>query len=245
MPRFFVSPSAVSHGTVTVCGKDAFHIARSLRMAVGDMIEISDGEGTEYTCRLTRIRDDECVMEITDTYKSSCESPVRITLFMALPKGDKLETVVQKSVELGAAAIVPFESERCIKKAAPDKQERHTERLLRIAHEAAKQCGRGILPRVESCISFASMLSRLGEFDLVLFCYEGDGTTPLRRVLESCEGVGTVAVIVGSEGGFSPAEAEKIRTKGAECVGLGPRILRCETAPDYVLSALSYRFELD
>ena len=245
MPRFFVKAEAISDGQITISGLDAYHIARALRMAVGDNITVADGKNTEYTCRLTHIRDEECLAEIIEQKPSDSEPPHELTLYMAYPKGDKMETVTQKAVELGVRRIVPFESERCIKRPSGDKAEKITTRLTRIAHEAAKQCGRAILPTVESIASFKQMLELSGEHSLILFCYEGEGATSLKTILEECGKDATdIGIIIGSEGGFSISEAEKIIQNGAKCVNLGPRILRCETAPDYVLSALSYFYEL-
>ena len=214
-------------------------------MAVGDELTVCDEDGTEYLTKLARIRDDECIAEIISEKVGSTESPVDITLFMAYPKGDKLETVVQKSVELGASHIVPFESSRCIKRPSADKADKINDRLSRIAEEAAKQCGRSKLPDVTKMIKFTELLAKIIDFDLALFCYEGKGAESLRKALESYgKDSGKIAVIIGSEGGFSKEEAESIIEKGAKCVNLGPRILRCETAPDYCLAAISYHFEL-
>lgn len=244
MPRFFVDAEAIADGEVRISGGDAYHIARALRMAVGDAVDVCDGSGTEYSCRLTRIRDEECIAEVLCSRASEREMPLDVTLYMAMPKGDKLETVVQKAVELGASCIVAYESERCIKRPAPDKAAKLVERLSRIAREAAKQCGRARLPQVRGIIGFSEMVAEISGFELSLFCYEGEGTLPVREVLEAAGAIGSVSAIVGSEGGFSEGEAERIRAAGAVAVGLGPRILRCETAPEYVLSAISYRFEM-
>lgn len=244
MPRFFVTPEAISDRSLAITGGDAYHIARALRMAVGDELTVADGTGKEYLCRLTRIRDEEAIAEILSERESSCESPARITLYMAYPKSDKLELVIQKAVELGAARIVPFESQRCIKRPKAEKIEKQTARLARIAEEAAKQCGRAIMPTVGEPVSFAEMLKDAGKASLALFCYEGDGARSLRAVLEESDGIDTCAVIVGSEGGFSPEEAKSAVDAGLTSVNLGPRILRCETAPMYALSALSYHLEL-
>lgn len=245
MARFFITKDKIQDNLITISGNDAFHIARSLRMAVGDEVTVCDENGTEYLTRLDRIRDDECIAAIISEGAGSTESPVDITLYMAYPKGDKLETVVQKSVELGASAIVPFESSRCIKRPAADKADKITDRLSRIAEEAAKQCGRSKLPRVSKMIRFSELLPRINDYDLTLFCYEGDGAQSLKATLEAYgKQSGKIAVIIGSEGGFSKDEAESIIASGAKCVNLGPRILRCETAPDYCLSAISYHFEL-
>ena len=245
MPRFFVNKEEISEKEIIIKGADAHHIARSLRMAEGDGVTVCDGSGIEYDCTLSRIRDEECIAEIISKQDGSTESPVHITLYMAYPKGDKLETVVQKSVELGASAIVPFESSRCIKRPAIDKLDKITDRLSRIAEEAAKQCGRSRLPSVSKMIKLPELLKEINSYDLTLFCYEGDGTISLKQALTDYGKVGgKIAVIIGSEGGFSKDEARSITEAGAKCVNLGPRILRCETAPDYCLSAISYHFEL-
>ena len=245
MARFFVNSENINDNAITIKGNDSYHIARSLRMAVGDEVTVCDESGTEYLCTLTRIRDEECTAEIISKKTGATEPPVEITLYMAYPKGDKLETVVQKSVELGTSVIVPFESSRCIKRPAEDKLDKITDRLNRIAEEAAKQCKRSKLPSVERMIKFPEFLTKIVGYDLTLFCYEGEGTESLKSVLNKYgRHNGRIAVIVGSEGGFSEAEAKSITDTGAKCVNLGPRILRCETAPDYCLAAISYHFEL-
>ncbi len=245
MSRFFINSDAVSSNSVRIEGNDAFHIARALRMAVGDELTVCDENGTEYLTRLEHIRDSECIARIISTQDGKNESPFEITLYMAYPKGDKLETVVQKSVELGVSFIVPFESSRCIKRPSADKLDKITERLSRIAEEASKQCGRSKLPRVEKMLKFTDILGSIKDHDLALFCYENERNLSLRSALESYgKKHGKIAVIIGSEGGFSKDEADAIVSSGAVCVTLGPRILRCETAPDYCLSAISYYAEL-
>ena len=244
MPRFFVEPEAICEGHATVAGGDAYHIARSLRMAVGDEITLADGSGKEYICRLTKIRDEECTAEVISEEISHSESPAEITLYMAYPKSDKLELIIQKSVELGAARIVPFESSRCIKRPKAEKIEKQTARLARIAEEAAKQCGRTKLPTVAEPISFKKMLEEAVTAELSLFCYEGCGTRSLKEVLGTGTAPSSISIIVGSEGGFSPEEAEAAAAAKLTPVNLGPRILRCETAPMYALSAISYQLEL-
>ncbi|MBQ2737943.1 MAG: 16S rRNA (uracil(1498)-N(3))-methyltransferase [Clostridia bacterium] len=244
MPRFFVEPDCISETSVHITGEDARHIARSLRMAVGDELTVSDAMGREYLCRLTRIRDEECELEILSMRHSLAESPVDITVFMAYPKSDKLELVIQKAAELGAMRVIPFESSRCIKRPKEDKANAKRERLNRIAREACGQCGRASLLKVEDPIGFEDMLTLARDFELSLFCYEGEGTVSLREVLEANRGVRRLCVIVGSEGGFSESEAAYAARAGLVMTGLGRRILRCETAPLYALSAISYALEL-
>lgn len=244
MPRFFVKREDISDGVARICGDDAFHIARSLRMAEGDEVTLCDGCGKELFCRLTRIRDEECLLEVISEKESESEPPVYITLFMAYPKGDKLEVVIQKAVELGASRIVPFESSRCIKRPKAEKQEKQTARLRRIAEEAAKQCGRGRLPEVTPPMSFEEMLEEASKSTLPLFCYEDETGLGIKEALEATPLPESISVIVGSEGGFSPEEAEATKNFGIKSVTLGKRILRCETAPSFALSAISYRYEL-
>lgn len=245
MPRFFVNKTQIENGALFIEGDDARHIARSLRMAVGDEITVCDGEGNEYVSSLTRIRDERCDCKISEIRASSAEPKSKITLFMAYPKSDKLETVIQKAVELGASEIVPFESSRCIKKPKADKAAERTARLSRIAEEAAKQCERAILPKVSLPLTYSEMLKRASESELAIFCYEGKGALSLKKILENTEDAPkSIAVAVGSEGGFSEEEAAAAEQAGMIIANLGPRILRCETAPDYCLSAISYRFEL-
>ncbi len=244
MPRFFTPSDNISDDVITIKGDDAHHIARSLRMAEGDEITVCDMHGYEHTCRLTRIRDEECECQILSSKKGETEPPVRITLYMAYPKGDKLETVVQKAVELGASEIVPFESSRCIKRPKADKADKTTARLQRIAEEAAKQCGRSALPTVTQPTDFKKAITEAAKADLPLFCYEGDGTKPIRQILEEHPTAATVSVMVGCEGGFSLDEASAAIAAGLIPTGLGKRILRCETAPSYALSCISYFFEL-
>lgn len=244
MPRFFAPTDNFCENTVRITGDDAYHIARALRMAVGDEITVADMKGRSHSCRLTRIRDDVCECEILSTEEGRTEPPMEVTLYMGYPKGDKLETVIQKAVELGALRIVPFESSRCIKRPRADKAEKQGARLSRIAEEAAKQCGRSRLPEVLPPVSFREAVRLAGEADLALFCYEGDCTSSLKGAIESAGTPKSISVIVGCEGGFSSDEAEYAKNAGLIPVNLGPRILRCETAPSYVLACISYVFEL-
>ena len=212
-------------------------------MAAGDEITVADMQGRQHKCRLTKIRDEACECEILSTEEGKTESPADITLYMGYPKGDKLEVVIQKSVELGVLRIVPFESSRCVKKPKSEKIEKQNARLQRIAEEAAKQCGRSRLPCVMPPVSYAEAINEAKGADISLFCYEGDGTESLKSVLNQ-KSAKSISVIVGCEGGFSFEEAALAKESGLVSVNLGPRILRCETAPTYVLSCISYVYEL-
>ena len=244
MARFFVNKKKIEENIITIDGADAHHIARSLRMAEGDEAIVCDGEGAEYLTKLVRIRDDECRCEIVERLNTRTESPINLTLCMAYPKGDKLEVVIQKAVELGVSRIIPFESSRCIKRPKAEKAEKQTARLERIAEEAAKQCGRAKIPTVTQPMSFSRMIDEATAASLAIFCYENEDGLTVKDILSGSERPESIAVIVGSEGGFSPDEAAAAIEKGCKSVSLGNRILRCETAPSFVLSAISYEYEL-
>ena len=244
MARFFVDKGKIAENQIIIDGADAHHIARSLRMAEGDEAVVCDGEGAEYLTKLTRIRDDECQCEIIERLDSRTEPQVSITLCMAYPKGDKLEVVIQKAVELGVSRIIPFESSRCIKRPKAEKAEKQTARLERIAEEAAKQCGRARIPTVTQPMSFGRMLDVATKSTVALFCYENEEGLTVKDMLSGKDRPESISIIVGSEGGFSPEEAAEALAQGCKSVSLGNRILRCETAPSFVLSAISYEYEL-
>ncbi len=245
MPRFFVEKESIKDGRAVIVGDDSRHIARSLRMAEGEEITICDGSGDEFICQLEKIRDEACECRIICCKKGESEPPYELVLFMAYPKGDKLETVIQKAVELGATAIIPFESSRCIKRPDEKKSEARLPRLQKIAEEAAKQCGRARIPTVSIPLSYSDMLKEASAFPLALFCYEDEAGHSIKDCLSKLSQIPSgICAVVGSEGGFSKDEAAAAADAGLTLITLGKRILRCETAPDYVLSAISYHFEL-
>ena len=247
MPQFFAERDPEIPDRIVITGEDAHHIARSLRMAVGDPMTVCDRQGVRYEGRISAFEDDRAVyVEILSAAPSASEPACRITLFQALPKGDKLEQVIQKAVECGAFRIVPFESANCVVRIKPETEERKRERRQKIAAEAPKQSGRGILPEVSETVDFRTMLTMAAESELCLFCYEGTGTRPIGGILRELAGKlpQSIAVVVGSEGGFSPAEAEAAKAGGACLTGLGKRILRTETASVFALACISCMTEL-
>ena len=248
MPRFFIRANQIEDGVVTLLGDDAHHISRSLRMAAGECITVCDMQKNEYECQLTDFLPDRVLAKILETRKCDTEPPYYAHLYQALPKGDKLDSVIQKAVECGASEITTFESEFCIAKSKPEAEKNKLERRNRIASEAAKQSGRALLPKVYPTVSFDKMLEEASNADVKLFCYEAEGTLPigkqLRGALKITNGKPTVAIVVGPEGGFSKNEAEKAEKMGFLMCGLGKRILRTETAATFALCCLVYETEL-
>lgn len=247
MPKFFVEKNQIDNDYVNICGDDAHHISRSLRMAVGEHITVSDKSEFEYECVLEKFLESSVSAKIINKYPLSSEPDIRVHLYQALPKGEKLDFIIQKSVECGVYDITPFESERCVVKVKSDAESRKGDRRNKISLEAAKQCGRGIIPVVNPTLSFEQMITNASKSDLTLFCYEGKDTEPLGVVLRNIENrsaLKDISIIIGSEGGFSSTEAELAKSSGFTLVGLGKRILRAETAAIMSLSCLVYEFEL-
>lgn len=228
--RYFASEFTES--TAALTGPDAHHLGKVMRARPGDEVILCDGAGFDYTAAVAAVTPDRVEFRLLEKRPSEAEPSVEVTLFAGYPKQDKLEFIVQKAVELGAARIVPFFSRFCV--AAPKKEDQKNARYARIAAEAAKQAGRGVIPAVELPLDIKDLPARFSEFDLVLFFYEGGGES-LRTLVKNQK---RIALITGVEGGFSPEEAEKLVAAGAVPVGLGPRILRCETAPVAGLAAV-------
>ena len=248
MPRFFISKEQIALENeakrVHVLGDDAHHIARALRMAIGEKIEVCDSSRTVYTCTIEKFIDDkEVIARVDKEEESDTEPKCEIILYQALPKSDKMETIIQKSVECGATKIVPFKSERCIVKIDKKDENKKLDRWQKIAESAAKQCGRGIIPDINSILTFEEMIADAKKCDLTLFCYEAEDGYTIKDAMKAFNGE-KIGIIVGCEGGFSAKEAEKINQAGLKSVGLGKRILRCETASVFALSCIAYEKEL-
>ena len=236
MPRFF---SDFGGGeTAVIRGQDAVHIRRSLRLRPGGNITLCDGRGSDYFCEIKEFAGDDVVLKVLYRSPTACEPSTEVTLYQGLPKGDKLELIIQKAVELGVTAIVPVETARSVARidSQPEKTEKKRQRLQKIADEAAGQSGRGILPKVEMPVSFKKALDRMNRDGApVIVFYEGGG----RRMADLVSGESRrIAIVVGPEGGFDPSEIEELTKQGALTATLGPRILRCETAPIAALAVI-------
>lgn len=228
--RYFTQD--ITGATARLAGADARHLARVLRAKPGQAVVLCGGDGIDYDAVITAVLPEEITLALTASRKSAAEPALWAEVFIGVAKGDRMEYAVQKSVELGASVIWPFYSEFSVVK--PKNDEAKVERLARIAREAAKQSGRALLPAVHLPLDFSGVIKQASTCEKALFFYE-EGGAPLRRVLVGTEK--TVALITGPEGGFSKREADAARTAGVVTVGLGPRILRCETAPAAVLAA--------
>ena len=218
-------------------GEDARHIAGSLRMQPGERLTLSDGAGLTLHCEIESVEKTAVTVRVCGREPCASESSCAVTLFQCLPKGDKMDGIVQKSVELGAVRIVPVLSSRCVSRPEGAALEKKRRRWQQIALEAAKQSGRGMVPEVAPVCRWEQAVAMLSSLQHKLLLYEEQRGSALAQVPASAVEVG---LLVGPEGGISPQEVDCCRKAGILCVGLGPRILRTETAGPAAIAVLQY-----
>lgn len=236
MHRFFVSPDNINNNSVTISGEDVAHLSKVLRLREGENIIVCDSAGIDYECRIESISKTEAVASVISSTPNIAEPPINITIYQGLPKSDKMDYIVQKCVELGVNKIVPVITKRAV--AIPRDGDKKILRWQRIASEAAKQCGRGVLPQIGEIAEFKTIVKNVVlEDNLNIIPYENEKSFKLKNALKP---VKNINIFIGPEGGFDPEEIELAMTSGIQPVTLGPRILRTETAPIAVVSAVMY-----
>lgn len=245
MNRFFVDIDGRDIGTdINITGGDVNHIKNVLRLRIGEHVVVSDGRGRDYTCRIAQIGTDVVICKIEDINDNFAELPVEVTLFQGYPKSDKMDLIVQKMVELGVHRIVPVFTARTIVKLDQKKAAKKTDRYRTIAESAAKQSGRGIIPEIAEPVSFAEALELAKELDMNIIPYEeAEGMEQARRIISGIRGHRSLGVFIGPEGGFDREEVEQAQAIGAECITLGHRILRTETAGLAVMSIIMFQLD--
>ena len=238
--RYFLDE--ITGDTAFLSGQQAQHVARVLRAKPEDILILCDGEGNDYTAEITYTNKETVSLAIIEKTPSISEPNIQVHLFLGYAKGDRMDWAIQKAVELGVKTITPFFSEKCVIR--PAREEEKNRRFSRLCQAAAEQSGRGVIPRVNMPVSFAQMTEQASRCGTALFCYEGGGVS--LRQATACLSGNAVALITGAEGGFTPQEAREAEEAGHLLVGLGPRILRCETAPIAALAAImSYTGNLE
>lgn len=239
MERFFVYPNAIQGNTAAITGEDVAHMTRVLRLKQGDEIRICDGQGFEYAARLRELSKQSVQVELVEKYPVQSEPQHAVTLYQGLPKAGKMELIIQKCVELGITSIVPMVTERCVVKPDADFEKKRV-RYQRVAYEAAKQSGRGIIPQVKPLISLSKV--PYSGHGLILHAYEGEHACTLKQALQGSKAQ-DIAILIGPEGGFTKEEVERSVANGAQAVTLGNRILRTETAGMAMLAMTLYELE--
>ena len=238
MARFFVSSEEMKENNIVLTGENAAH-AKVLRLKIGEDVLVCDGQGNECSCSVSDVNPGQITLVVNSRQKAASEPAVKASIYMAFPKSDKLEHVIQKATELGAYEIVAFPTSRCVSKPDEKSLKKKQERWQKIASSAAEQSGRGRIPEVIVLKSYAEALNRAAEADKAILFYENEHATTLRQKLE--EGTfHSISLLTGPEGGLEESEVERAKDAGLSVCTLGSRILRCETAPLCGLSAVMY-----
>ena len=243
MTRLFVEESLALESEIELNEENSHYISQVLRMRAGEEVTVVDGNGLELLCEVSQISKKQVILKINEKRENATEPPYEITLFQCVSKGERMDLTVQKCTELGVSRIVPVLSERCIVKMNAKDSKGKIDRWQKISLEAARQCGRGIVPKVEDPLSLEKAYEDIENYDLTLFPWEDETGKGLKSALQSFRGK-KIAIFVGPEGGFSKEEADNAVKCGAVRVTLGPRILRTETAGAAVLAMILYESEI-
>lgn len=245
MYQFFVDDAQIGKEFITITGSDVNHIKNVLRMKPGEKIRISNQKGQDYFCSILELGEDFVQADILDSEAAGTELAAKICLFQALPKGDRMETVIQKAVELGVHEIVPVSMKYCVVKLDAKKAENKRKRWQAIAESAAKQSKRSLIPVVREVMSFKEAVAYAKSFAVNLVPYENErGMAATREVLEKLKMDDTISVMIGPEGGFSEEEINQVKEEKMQIVSLGKRILRTDTAAISTLSMLMLHLEM-
>lgn len=244
MQHFFADRSWVQGDKIRLEGSDVNHMKNVLRMKEGEEVQVSDGTGNAYLCQIEGYEGDQAVLKIREKTEKDTELPSKIWLFQGLPKGDKMELIIQKAVELGAYAVVPVETRRCVVKLDAKKAQKKVSRWQQISESAAKQSKRMLIPEVKNVMNWKEALAFAKGLDVVLIPYElAQGMKETREILAAIQPGQSVGIFIGPEGGFEEEEVRDAMEAGGKPVTLGKRILRTETAGMTMLSILMYTLE--
>ncbi|MDF2726332.1 MAG: hypothetical protein K0Q59_6010 [Paenibacillus sp.] len=246
MQRYFIDPASLTETEAIIGGDDAHHIVNVMRARPGDTIIVSDGVSREVLAKIEELGKGRVVARVSEALPMNAEAVIRVTIAQSLPKGDKMETVIQKGTEIGACRFVTFISDRTVVQYDGKKEAKRLERWQKIAKEAAEQAHRNRIPEIEAPVSWKQLMTVAGEADVALFCYEKEEALTLKQALRPAiakrgsANAMQVLLIVGPEGGFTEREAEEAVKAGCLSVKLGPRILRTETAGLVGLTCILY-----
>lgn len=241
MDRFFVEKKNINleNNTCIIEGEDVKHISKVLRCKIGEELEICDNDNNEYICEITDIDKSNVVLDILKSVDIKRESDLKVKLYQGLPKGPKMEMILQKLTEIGVDEIILVQTKRSIVNVSDKKEDKKIERWERIIYEAAKQSKRGKLPKLRGILSFKEALQDMKENDLNIAPYENERTKSIKQAIKGVD-INNIGIFVGPEGGFEDVEIEAIEDIKGQSVSLGPRILRTETASVVASSIVLY-----
>ncbi len=248
MPKFFVKNNQIKDNKIEIIGEDIKHINKVLRKKIEDEITICDTDNIQdYLCKISKIEDEKIECEILDKIEKIVESPIKVTIFQGLPKADKMELIIQKSVELGVYDITPVEMNRSIVKLGNKDKEKKLQRWRKISEVASKQCGRNIIPDINEIINIKKICNLCSNYDIVLVAYENEQINTLKNEIKKLKNNEKenlkIAIVIGPEGGIEEKEVELLKNANAKIITLGKRILRTETVALNMLSILMYELE--
>lgn len=246
MPKFFVKSEQINNNKVTIIGEDVNHIKNVLRLKIDDNIQVCNVDTSmNYTCGISKINNESIECIIFNEAKSNCESNIHVHIFQGLPKADKMELIIQKSVELGANEITPVEMKRCVVKIDEKSKQKKIERWQKISEVAAKQSGRDIVPKINNILNIKNICNSINKYDIVLLAYENEKENTLKDELTKLKGKDNlkIGVIIGPEGGIEEQEVDILKQAGAKIITLGNRILRTETVALVVTGIIMYELE--
>lgn len=245
MPRFFVKTEQIREKEIIIIGEDVKHIKNVLRKQIGDNLEICNQEtGKTYKCQISDIEEQQIINRIIEEI-SSKEDKIKVDIYQGLPKADKMELIIQKSIELGVNAIIPVEMKRCVVKLDSKTESKKIERWQKIAESAAKQSGRNTVPEIRRVIKVEDIAKLKELYDLIIVCYENEKDNYIKNELVKLKNKQEVniAIVIGPEGGLEEKDVEHLKQNGAAIVTLGNRILRTETVALNLLSIIMYELE--
>ncbi len=251
MPKFFVEQEQIKNNQIAIIGQDLNHIKKVLRGKIGDELQICNKQNKEnYLCQIQSIENEKIICEIKSKIEEQTETNVEVTIFQGLPKADKMEYVIQKSVELGVHDITPVEMKRCVVKLNDKDKIKKIDRWQKISEVAAKQCGRDIIPKINNVINIKNLCNLIEKYDIVLVAYENEKKNTLKEQLKkiknkynSTNAKIKIGLVIGPEGGLEEKDVDLLQQKGASIITLGNRILRTETVALNVLSIIMYELE--
>lgn len=253
MPKFFIKQNQIENNQIKIIGNDVNHIKNVLRAKVGEEIEICNSDLQEnYICKIKTIEKEKINLEIIEKISSISESNIKVTIFQGIPKADKMELIIQKSVELGVYDITPVEMKRCVVKLQEKDKIKKVERWQKISEVAAKQSGRDYIPKVNNCIRLKEILNQRSEYDEIILAYEKEKENTLKQEISQIKQKFNsklkaeelkIGIIIGPEGGIDEEEEKMLRENGIRVITLGNRILRTETVALNMLSIIMYELE--
>ena len=250
MPKFFVKEEQIKDNEIIIIGQDVKHIKKVLRAKIGDELQICNSQnGENFLCEIQDLENEDITCKIKEKIQEKVESNIKVTIFQGLPKADKMEYIIQKSVELGVSNITPVEMKRCVVKLDGKDKIKKIERWQKISEVAAKQCGRDKIPQINNVINIQNICNLISEYDILLVAYENEKENTLKEQIEklkkqnNSESKIKIGIVIGPEGGLEENDVNKLKENGAQIITLGKRILRTETVALNILSIIMYELE--